>query len=368
MSTRLNFLETNKVTHHEIPFYRPSISINELKSVLEAIVRDEITFGKIVLFFEKECAKVLNFPYGVSLSSLTSAYHLVFLSLNIQEGDEIIVPSTSSVSILDAISYIKAKPVVVDIDRNSFHPSKQDIENKITPKTKLVLLNYVYGSFYNYLPLVNQLKKDNIYVVEDISEIIGKEFEHDFIGSNADLAIASFHENMPLTMGKGAVILTGNHDFYHILKDIRVQGGTKPYRIRYDYTITDYQAAMGIEQLDKLSMQLESRQKIGKIYLESLISSAGLMTYFNSPQNDNYFNFPILTGGDLNALKRYFGSLKISVQKSLQHQPIHRLLNLDSKKFPNIEKLYEKSLIVPMYASLHKQQVERISIALKKYY
>lgn len=348
----------------DIVFHKPTITKNDLKSVMESLILDELTHGQVVQNFEKEMAHAFDFKRALSVQSLQSAYHLSLLSLDIEAGDDIIMSNQAPVAILDAVGQLQASAQLVDLQRDHFCPSSQQIIEKITPKTKVIILHYPYGAFYDYSELYHYLEENklkSISVIEDISYIAGSEYNDHLIGEKAKVAVIGLHSDMLMTIGKGAVLLTNSQPTFSIAKDLRMHGGSRPYRVRFDYTIADYQAAMGLEQLSLLTTGLERRKKIGALYLDALKRS-GLQTWFRHPQTDAYAQFPVVFEKTPQEVMRYFSSLNIETKKS---QPLlHEFVGLESKDFPNSTRLYQRGLLLPLYPYLSKGHIQRISDAI----
>ena len=351
-----------------IAFIKPAITVKELKSVLDCIFHDEISFGKIAKKLESECSRSFGFKNSLVVSSLHSAYHLAFLAFGLREGDEVIMPSTAPLAALDAIGYLKAVPVILDLAKESFHPDLEALTKKITPQTKVILLQYKFGSFKNYSQLYEKLKnhKRAIHILQDISEIPGSSFSGQKIGTDADMAVLSLEKSMPVTMGKGSVLFTNSGQLYQIANDLRNPATSvgRSYRVRYDYTITDYQAAMGIEQLSKLPVLLEQRKKIAKIYLQA-VERSSLRTYFSYPESDGYGSFPVVFPQDAKEVMTYLKKKNMETCRILTHEPLHRLVQLSPLDFPNAERLYEKSILLPIYPHLTQSSIQTIAASIK---
>ncbi|MDH4261455.1 MAG: DegT/DnrJ/EryC1/StrS family aminotransferase [Spirochaetia bacterium] len=357
-----------------IAYLKPTISKGDIKSVLESMISDEISYGQTARTYEKEFADTFEMQYALSTISLTSAYHLSFLSFEVTTEHEIILSSNSSLAALDAIYQVDAKPVLVDIQKNSFHPSDESILNKINDKTKIIVLSYPYGSFNDYQGIknsveeLNKSRKNKLFIIEDISYIIGAENNGHYAGLDSDLSIAGLHEDMLMTIGKGAMILTNNKTVYSILKDRRMHGGSKIYRPRFDYGIADYQAAMGLEQLGHLNAILERKRKIGEKYLEVIRQNSGLETYFKQPKIDTFGAFAVVSQKPLEHIQKYFNSLQIDTARTIPYGPLHDNLGLSPLDFPNTTRLFERGLLLPVYASLGRISIERIMASIKGYY
>jgi len=358
-----------------IQYSRPTLSRNELKSVLESLVMEEVSAGQGVSNFEKTFARTFDFQHATAVDSYHSAFHLALLAAELQKDEEIILPVSAPVSLLDAISYVGAKAVLVDLAKDAFHADSESILSKITEKTKLIFLPYSFGAFKNYSELYAELearglrkgRERTVRVIEDISQVIGHEVGSFQPGTNADIAIAGLNEDHLMTIGKGAVVLTDSHNLFGILKDLRIQGGTRPYRPRYDYTITDYQAAMGLEQLGNLSAIIDRRRRMGVLYNEAIRNSK-LKTHFNTPEADVFGAFPVIAEADVEHTQRYFSSLQIETRRIFTNGPLHHLMGLNALDFPNGEKLYQRGVLLPLYPMLNKPAVEKITAAIRGFY
>lgn len=356
-----------------IIFSRPTLSKNELKSVLESLVHDEISFGKVVQNYEKESARVFEFSRALSVNSLYAGYHLAFLS-TLEEGDEVILPANAPVEALDALSQVKAVPVVVDLSKESFLPSVDMYKEKVSEKTRAVLLYYSYGSFRDFDELRTWLREEaptegnkKIRIIEDISYLTGMEYKGQYVGSDADIAIAGLNDDMSMTIGKGALLFTDNKNLYAMARDFRHHGTGKRYRTRFDYTIADYQAAMGLEQLGSLTSVLERRRRIGSIYQDAVKNSV-LETWFHSADIDAFGAFAVIADKEIDHTERYFRSLNIETRRTMKLGPLHQMLGLPASDYPNAQKLYDRGLLLPIYPYLTKNNVDRITGSIKGFY
>lgn len=358
-----------------IQYSRPTLSRNELRSVLESLVLEEVSFGQGVLDFEKTFARTFDFQHAAALDAYTSAFHMALLALEVKADDEIIAPVSAPLNLIDAINYTGARVVLVDLAKESFHADPDVLFAAITERTKAVFLPYTFGAYKDYRPFYERLeaeglrkgKERKIRVIEDISHVIGHEFGGRQAGSEADIAIAGLNEDHLMTIGKGAVVLTDSHNLFSIIKDLRVQGGNRPYRVRFDYAITDYQAAMGLEQLGNLSAIIERRRRMGVLYNEA-IKNSRLKTFFNAPDCDVCGSFPVIGDAEISHTQRYFSSLQIETRRVFPNGPLHHIMALNPLDFPNAERLHQRGLMLPLYPMLNKAAVEKITAAIRGFY
>lgn len=358
-----------------IQYLRPTLSRNELRSVLESLVMEEVSFGQGVLNFEKTFARTFDFQYAAAVDSYTSAFHLALLACELDKTDEIVVPVSSPLALFDAVNYVGAKVVLVDLARESFHCDVEQLFAAVTDKTKVVFLPYSFGSYKDFRPLYEKLeaaglrkgKEQRVRVIEDISHVVGHEFNGRQAGSDADIAIAGLNEDHLMTIGKGGVVMTDSHNMYSLIKDLRVQGGNRPYRVRFDYAITDYQAAMGLEQLGNLSAMIERRRRMGVLYKEAIANSR-LKSYFTAPDFDVCGGFPVIADAEIAHTQRYFSSLQIETRRVFPNGPLHHIMGLNPLDYPNAEKIYQRGLLLPLYPMLNKAAVEKITAAIRGFY
>jgi len=145
-----------------IPLYKPSISKEEIKNVNSCLNDGWISSkGKFVLSFEKEFKKKFNYKYSTVTTNGTIALHLALLSLDIKQGDEVVVPNITFVASANSVSYVGAKPVFVDINKKTWLMDINEIKKKITKKTKAIILVHLYGFTYSQKDILS-LKKKNI--------------------------------------------------------------------------------------------------------------------------------------------------------------------------------------------------------------
>ena len=360
----------------KIQFQKPTITSKELKSVLERLVQDEINYGNICSNLEQEISKLFEIKYTCSLSSLHAAYHLALLSLNIQNNDEVILSSFAPTAAMDTILYLKGKPIIVDVDRQKFITSTEQIINQITENTKAIILSYHFGAFYDYSSLYETLREKNlhqkIFIIEDISQVISRSYLQTPFSNKAHYKIISFHEDMPITMGKGSMLVTDSLNLYTIVKDLLIQSNIqRDYKYRFDYSIVDYQAAIALEQVKNLDNLIERRKKIANIYLENLQNSK-FKTYFHTFGMDIYSFFPIISDKKAEDVVRYFKNFNIEVKMLSSFIEFKTLLTSSkepiNKNYINTNHLISNAVCLPLYPYLSKADIDYIVIALKKFY
>lgn len=253
-----------------IPINEPVLDGNEKKYLLDCLKRNWISFnGKYTQKFERQFAKFLEVKYALSCSSGTSSIHLALLALGIGEGDEVIIPNFTIIASASTVIQVGAKPVLVDVDEY-FCIDPLKIEDKITPKTKAIMVVHMYGNPANMQKIMRIAKKHKLFVIEDACSAHGALFNGKKVGSIGDLGCFSFYSTKIITSGEGGMVVTSNKILAERLIQFRDYGHTKPrftHKILgYNYRLTDIQASLGLAQLEKIDKKIKKKRKLAENY------------------------------------------------------------------------------------------------------
>jgi len=331
---------------------KPTITRKELEAVLDCLINDDLSAGDSVKNLESSLAKIIGLTYALSTNSLTSAYHLIFKALEIGESSEVIMPSFFTQAPLSALSMTGGKPVLLDSEKDSLFPSIADIKEKISERTKAIIVGHLFGYHFSF----EGFDDIEIPVIEDVSHSIGTDIDDIPCGNNGTFAVASFDPSGIITTGNGGIVLTNNSKYYSSMKDFR---GPDDRHINFDYSMTDFQAAMGISQLPKLLDLLTRRREIAKIYHESLRITSHKTPYPYS-EKFAYHSFPVIFSVTNEKMESYWRKNKIEVVHILKY-PLHNLTGSSVSGFSNSERLSKKLFAVPLYPTLSRKDVETIS-------
>jgi len=301
----------------------------------------------------KELEGVLKYPLAVN--SLVSSYILIFKALEIHADDEVILPAFFSSAPLSAILLTGGKPVLVDSEDSSLFPSGAAIKEKITDKTKAVIAGDMLGFHFD----TEELKDINVPLIIDISHSIGTEFNEKPAGSAASFTVASFAPSMIITTGNGGVVLTNNSKYFSSMRDLR---GGNSEGINFDFTMTDLQGAMGLSQAAKLKDFIRRRREIALKYYESarITSHKPLLPYSESA---GYQTFPLIFDAPSDRVEKYWKKNGIELDRVVPH-PNHELLGFKGFDYPNADRLSKKLFSLPIYPTLTKKEIDKISKSL----
>ena len=348
-----------------IEAHRPSLSKMELESVLDCLINDQLGPGIVTQKFEKIFAGTFKYKHVLAVNSLAAAYHMAFLALELKPGERVLMSALSPVQAYDAVRYVGAEPVLVDVAQNSFHPDPAVVQARFEEqgeeKPTVLVLDHTYGSRSPLDP--NFFKDMGVKIVEDFTGLVGSDVEGEFFGNAGHIAVCGLSEHDLVTTGNGAVTVTSNNNLFKRLTNLLYGAKREPGSVAYDCRLGDFQAALGIDQLSRLGVTIQRRKKIGQKYLETLRATKH-ETYFKEPGIDAYLQFPVIINRNQDEVRRYFNSLQIGVTRATEN-PLHHLMDLPKMEFANAERIFRKALSIPAYPSLTANNVERIASSLR---
>jgi len=254
----------------------PSIGPLEKKYVLRALREGFVsTYGPYVGFFEKEFAAFVQEGYPVAVQSGTAALHLALHQLGVGAQDEVIVPALTFIASANPIVYVGAKPVFVDVDPLSWNISIEDIEKKITPKTKAIIAVHLYGNCCDISRLVKVARKHKLFLVEDATESLGSRFAGRHTGSFGDYGCFSFNGNKTVTTGGGGLVLCRSVPAAEHLRLVvnQARPGVEytHTEVGFNYRMTNLEASLGLAQLERLNGFVRKKSLFREIYTQGTI-------------------------------------------------------------------------------------------------
>src|SRR5262244_138381 len=286
-------------THNEfIPFHRPAIGEDEIRSVVETLESGWLTTGRKVKSFEDDFAKYLGSKHAVAVNSGTAALHLALDATGIREGDEVIVPAMTFAATAEVVLYFKAKPVLVDCQRDTLNLDPTQIEAAITSKTKAIIPVHFGGQPCEMDRILDIAKRHNLRVIEDAAHALPASHRGRTIGTIGDITCFSFYATKTITTGEGGMATTESPEWAERMRIMGLHGISKDawkrytaegswyYEILYPgykYNLTDIAAAIGIEQLKKCTHFWESRQRYAALYNEGFRDVPGIITPYVAP-------------------------------------------------------------------------------------
>jgi perosamine synthetase len=361
-----------------IPVYRPYLHGNERKYLNECIDSSWISSkGGFLIEFERHFQDFVGAPYALSVCNGTAALHLALLALNIQPGDEVLVPSLTYVAPVNAIIYIGAVPVFADSLASSWQMDPADVLRKITPKTKAILAVHLYGHPCDIEALQEIAVKNKLFLIEDCAEAFGAYFKNIHVGNFGDVSTFSFFGNKTITTGEGGMITVRDKSLYQKISILKNQGGD-PERtywhstIGYNYRMTNLSAAIGLAQIEQAASILKKKRILAQKYREGLRNLPLQMHEENPGCVHSHWMVSILLhkAKHRDPLRRYLSSVGIETRPFFH--PIHRLPmyeNIESgKSCPVAENLSSRGINLPSFPDLTDFEVSFICEQVAQYF
>lgn len=259
-----------------IPVSEPSITKREIKYVTDAVKSGWVSsIGKYIDEFEKEFARFCGTKYAVSVSNGTVALHLALIAAGIKKGDEVIVPDLTFIATANTVVHAGAKPVFADVTKDYWCIDPEDIERRITKRTRAIIPVHLYGHPADMDRIMQIAKKYNLMVIEDCAEAHGAEYKGKRIGSFGNFGAFSFYGNKIITTGEGGILTTNDKRLYKRAKFLKDHAMSKQKRyfhpeVGYNYRMTNLQAALGVAQLERINELIKKKIQIFEWYKEFL--------------------------------------------------------------------------------------------------
>lgn len=265
-----------------IPVNTPSLSGNEKKYLLECIETGWISSeGPFVSRFENSMSGYIGRKHGIAVANGSAALDIAVRAIGIKEGDEVIMPTFTIISPAASVVACGGKPIVVDSDPLTFNMDVNQIEKKITTKTKAILVVHIYGLPVDMDPVLQLAKKYNLKIIEDAAEVIAQTYKGKKCGSFGDISIFSFYPNKHITTGEGGMVVCDDDalaEKCRYYRNLCFEPGRRfiHKEIGWNYRITNLQAALGLAQLEQIETFIKRKREIGRLYDEQLKGVKGL--------------------------------------------------------------------------------------------
>jgi perosamine synthetase len=257
----------------QIPVARPVIGPDEVAAVSDVLMSGMLAQGEKVAEFEQKFAGYCGSAHAVAVNNGTAALHAALLAAGIGPGDEVIVPAFSFIATATAVSMCGAKPVFADVDKQTFNIRPDQVNERITPKTKAVIGVHLFGQPFDVDPILEICEAHTIPLIEDAAQAHGALYHGVKAGNLGKLACFSFYATKNMITGEGGMVTTNDKPSADKLRLIVNHGQSEKYlhtMLGYNYRMTDIAAAIGIVQLKKLEKFNMRRRKNAEYYAANL--------------------------------------------------------------------------------------------------
>ena len=342
-----------------IPHSRPSIAGSDIKAVSSVLESGQIAQGPSVDKFEKQFSAFIGKKETAATSSGTAALHLALLSLGVKGGDEVIVPSFVCSAVLNAVLYTGATPVVADIDPGTYNISVEAVKGAITQKTKAVIVPHMFGCPAE----IDELSKLGIPVVEDCAQSVGAYYKGRKVGSFGIVSVFSFYATKVFTSGEGGMVVSDSEKLVSRVKDLREYDNKDEYALRFNYKMSDIQAALGLNQLSRLEEFLDRRRMIADSYFKEFKDCGFSLPVKKEGRDHIYYRFVVQTEEDASVYLERLQKNNVMCQRPV-YIPLHVCLGLSG--YPHTMEAWKKTISIPLYPSLTEEEIEKIIAVVKE--
>ena len=364
-----------------IPVNEPLLEGNEKKYLAECIDTGWISSdGPFVKTFEQKFAKLVGRKHGIAVTNGTAAIDVAVDALGIGLGDEVILPTFTIISCILQIIRSGATPVLIDSNPLTWNMDVTQIENKITPRTKAIMVVHIYGLPVDLDPILNICKKYNLNLIEDAAEVIGQTYKGKPCGSFGDVSTVSFYPNKHITTGEGGMVLTDDKNLAETCRSLRNLCFQKNKRfvherLGWNLRMSNIQAALGLAQIEKIDLFIQKKRDIGYQYNKLLKN----IPYIQLPLKRTDFAENIYWVFGIVLDKKYQISAETIMQKlsdvgigtrpffcPMHQQPILKRMGLFSNQnFPVADKIYKYGFYLPSGLKLKEAEIDKVTKKLK---
>ncbi len=385
----------------KVPIAKTEFSDEDLNAILDPLKSGWVVQGPHVAEFERKWSSYTGAPHSVAVSNCTTALHLSLAACGIKAGDEVIVPSFTWIATANAVEYLGAKPVLCDIETETFNINPSNIEKLITPNTKAVLPVHLFGLSAKMEEILAIAEKHNLLVVEDAACGFGAKYKDKHVGNFGVTGCFSFHPRKAITTGEGGMIMTSDAELVEKLRSMRDHGaaisdhqrhtGSKPYflpefpYLGYNYRMTDIQASIGSSQMNRAEEIHLKRSAIADKYDELINGIEWLRKPFRNNDYEHGFQAYVCMYSPEEISLKSIDSVNASrndlmdylQQNGISTRPgthaIHMLqyyrekYGFRNEDYPNSYIASQCSIAFPLFPTLTEEEFSYIADKIKNY-
>jgi perosamine synthetase len=372
------------MTPIEIPLSAPDIDEADIEAVVAVLRSSRLSLGPKMVEFEQAMAGYIGAPHAVAVSSGTAGLHLALLAFGVGQGDEVIVPSFTFIAVANAVRYVGARPVFVDIDGESLNLDPARVEAAVTARTRALIAVHTFGRPAEMEALADIAMRYRLVLVEDACEAIGAAIGSRRSGSFGDAAVFAFYPNKQITTGEGGIVVARDGEVARRMRALRNHGRYESQQadpswfdhaeVGYNYRLSEIQCALGLAQLSRIEETLVRRAAIAQRYCELLGGNSDLrLPPVEVPgQRLSWFVFVVrlaerFTQSDRDEIVRALAGAGITCGRYFA--PIHRQPAYASASetiyLPVTEAVASRCLALPFFNRITDVQLRRVCAAVE---
>ena len=365
----------------KIPYFQPWITNKDKQFVLKSLNSRWLTNGPFLKKFENQIEKFVGTKHAIGVSTATHGLHLCLRSIGISSNDEVIVPTMTFASTSDVVKYCGAKPILVDVEKDTLNISTNEIKKNITKKTKAVIVVHYGRQSCDMSEIILLAKKNNLKIIEDCAHALGSTYKNKKCGSLGDAGCFSFYPTKVIQTGEGGMITTNNKSIFKKSILLRSHGMTKLPKEReqtaewkydideigYNYRLNELSSSLGYSQSFRIKKINNLRIKIAKYYDKHLEKIKGIEIPIKKPDRNHIFHlYTIKINKEFHMTRdQLFTKLnKHGIGASVQYTPLHLMTynkgTYKHSNFPNSNELHDQIISLPIFPKMSEKQLKFI--------
>lgn len=370
----------------KVEFFRHNLDDNDRANVDKVLRGLFLTTGEVTKEFEQKFADYLKIEHIVGVTSCTAALHLALLAAGVKSGDEVITTPLSFISTANAVEYVGARPVFVDVEPGTGNIDVDQVEKAITKKTKAIIPVHLYGQLCDMKKISTIADCHHLTIIEDAAHAIEAERDGYRSGKYGDFTCFSFYAIKNMTSGEGGAIAVHDGEKAELLKKLRLHGMSKDAADRYakkyehydmemlgwKYNMTNIQAAMMLHQLEKLEERRQRREELYRRYEEVFSGISGIQLIKTLPgvKSARYLFTVLVAPNRRDEVMHQLQEKGVGV--AVNFRPIHLMKYYREKYhyqpggFPNAEYIGARTITLPLYPNLKAEEQEYVIDAVKE--
>ena len=363
-----------------IPVNTPLLNGNEEKYLVECIRTGWISSeGPFIKQFEDKFAAYIGCEHAIAVANGSAAIDIAVQALEITAGDEVIMPSFTIISPAQSVIKAGAIPVLIESDELTWNMRVDEIEAKITSKTKAILVVHIYGLPVDIDSILALCKKYQLHLIEDAAEMHGQTYNGKMCGSFGDISIFSFYPNKHITTGEGGMVVTNNQHLAERSRKLRnlafEPNGRRfiHHEIGWNYRMTNMQAALGLAQMERIEQHITRKREIGNAYQQGLKNLKGFqLPLAKTDYADNiYWVFGLVAESQelCENTVAQLGKVGIATRPffwCMHEQPVFQKMGLfKNETYPVAEKIARNGFYLPSGLGLTNEDIGEVISTLK---
>ena len=368
-----------------IPYGKQTIEQDDIQAVVDVLKSDFLTTGPKIAEFEQTVADYVGAKYAVAISNGTSALHAACFAAGIEPGDEVITTPLTFAASANCVLYCGGTPVFADVDPKTYNIDPEDIQRKITDRTKAIIAVHLAGQPCDMDAIHSIAREHGLIVIEDGAHALGSVYKGKKVGSMSDMTTFSFHPVKPITTGEGGMIVTDNEDFYKKMILFRSHGITRDdsmmtrndgpwfyqqFNLGYNYRITDIQCALGCSQMKKLDRFLARRKEIVARYNEAFADCDNIITPYQLSDTESGWHLYIVQVKKCDRRQVFENMREKGIGVNVHYIPVYMHPYYQEHGYENVhcanaEEIYSHIISLPLYPGLTSEQQDYVIDTLK---